>query len=225
MLWPMIELREAGDHVYVLAMDNDENRFNAESMAALHSCLDDFDGVDGSRALVTTGTGKFFSNGLDLDWLMSDGADSGPEFMTEVHRLFGRILFNDAPTAAAINGHAFAGGAMLATVHDFRVMRSDRGYFCIPEVDLGLPLTDGMTAALQSRIPASTLHEAVVTGKRWGAEDMVSAGMAEARADEAEVLATATQWAASQAHHAGDTLGTMKRGLYPSAHATLLPTG
>lgn len=221
----MIELRAVEDDVHILAMENDENRFNQESLAQLHAALDLFDAIEGPRALVTTGAGKFFSNGLDLDWLMSPdrtAADTGT-FMPELFRLFGRILFNAAPTAAAINGHAFAGGAMLACAHDYRVMREDRGFFCIPEVDLGMPLAPEMTATLQARVPAGTLHQAVVTGKRWGAAEMVASGIAEASAGEADVLATAVAWAASQAHHAGKVLATMKRDLYPDTFALLLP--
>lgn len=219
----MIELRAEGD-VRVLHMDNDENRFNASSIGDLHAALDEFDAIDGPRALVTVGEGKFFSNGLDLDWLMSPEAAGNETFLDEVNRLFGRILCNDAPTAAAINGHAFAGGAMLAAAHDHRVMREDRGFWCVPEVDLGLPLTPGMTATLQARIPAHALHEAVVTGKRWGAAEMLERLMVEDTATGDEVLARAVEWAQSQAHHAGETLGTMKRGLYPVAATTLLGT-
>lgn len=217
----MIELRAEGD-VRVLHMANDENRYNEASIADLHAALDEFDAIDGARALVTVGEAKFFSNGLDLDWLMSPAAAGNETFLPDVHRLFGRILFNSAPTAAAINGHAFAGGAMLAAAHDFRVMREDRGFFCVPEVDLGLPLTEGMTAVLQARIPADALHEAVVTGKRWGGAELLERRMVEATASEDQVLARAVEWAAAQAHHAGDTLATMKRGLYPVAASVLL---
>ena len=78
---------------------------------------------------------------------MSAG-DEANGFVDEVHRIFGRILAFPGITVAAINGHAFAAGAMFATAHDFRVMRDDRGYWCLPEVDLGLPLTPAMTAVI-----------------------------------------------------------------------------
>jgi len=224
----MIELKkrdvEEGGPVYVLHMQDGENRYNAGSIEALHKALDEFDAVEGDKALVTVGEGKFYSNGLDLDWLMSPDAQEFPNFMPDVHRLFGRVLFNNAPTAAAINGHAFAGGAMLASAHDFRVMRVDRGYFCIPEVDLDLPLTLGMHATLQARIPPQPLHEAVVTGKRWGADELVERNMIEGTATEPEVLNTAISWASAQAHHCGETLSTMKRNLYPHAFEVLLST-
>lgn len=217
----MLELDDLGDGVHVLRMQNDENRFNADSVAAIHDALDAFDALDGAKALVTTGAGKFYSNGLDLEWLMGDATEVPENFMAEVERIFGRILVNAAPTAAAINGHAFAAGAMVAAAHDYRVMRSDRGFYCIPEVDLGMPLTAGMTAVLQARIPAPALHRAVVTGVRWSAAEMVEAEMAEAAAEESDVLDAAVAWAASQAHHAGEVLGTMKRGLYPAAAEVL----
>jgi len=218
----VIELVAHGD-VHVLEMDEGENRFNATSVKVLHSLLDDFDRIEGPKALVTTGTGKFFSNGLDLDWLTTAPPDEAPDFLGDLNRLFGRILFNPAPTSAAVNGHAFAGGAMLASAHDHRVMRTDRGFFCIPEVDLGLPLTPGMNAVLQARIPAQPFHEAVVTGRRWAAEELLARNMVEATADGDEVLTSAIEWAAGQAHHAGETLATMKRLLYPAALAILLP--
>ncbi|MEI2650788.1 MAG: enoyl-CoA hydratase/isomerase family protein [Microthrixaceae bacterium] len=73
-------------------------------------------------ALVVTGSGKFFSNGLDLDW-MSEHPDDSAEMLRGVHRLLGRMLLLDMYTVAAINGHAFAGGAMLTCGFDERVMR------------------------------------------------------------------------------------------------------
>ncbi len=216
----MIDLRRDGD-VFILQMSNGENRFNGESVRAIHAALDEVAAAEGPKSLLTTGEAKFYSNGLDLDWMQTPEAAEQSGFMTGVHAILGRILFNDAPTAAAMNGHAFAGGAMMAAVHDYRVMREDRGYFCVPEVDLGLPLTPGMSAALQARIPPAALHQAVVTGKRWGAPELLDNDMIEATAAEADVFATALEWAQGQAHHAGETLGVMKRGLYGHAFETL----
>ena len=59
-------------------------------------------------------------------------------------------------TIAAINGHAFAAGAMVALAHDFRVMRNDRGFFCLPEVDIGMTFTDSMESVIKSRLSKAT---------------------------------------------------------------------
>ena len=110
----MLELSQQGD-VWVLRMDDGENRFNRPSISELHSALDRVEAVQGDCALVTTGAGKYYSNGLDLDWMMSGADTTG--FVEEVHRLFGRVLGFGAYTVAAVNGHAFAAGAMLASAN------------------------------------------------------------------------------------------------------------
>src|SRR5215831_8452886 len=120
--------------VYVLTMNAGENRFNATSIAALNRALDEVENDKGASALVTTGTGKFYSNGLDLDWIGSPDCTDRPAFIADVQRLLARVLGFPRPIVAAANGHVFAAGAMLLLAHDFSVMRSDRGYFCLPEV-------------------------------------------------------------------------------------------
>ncbi|MCG2942458.1 enoyl-CoA hydratase/isomerase family protein, partial [Escherichia coli] len=72
-------------------------------------------------------------------------------YVGRIHELFSRVLTFSLPTAAAVNGHAFGGGAMLAMAHDYRVMRDDRGYFCFPEVDINIPFTPGMAALIQAK--------------------------------------------------------------------------
>jgi enoyl-CoA hydratase/carnithine racemase len=167
---------------------------------------------------VTTGTGKFYSNGLDLDWL---GAGVGTEgFLGDVHRLFGRVLGLDVYTVAAVNGHAFAGGAMLASAHDAIVMREDRGYWCLPEVDLGLPLTPAMYDTVAAHLPRATLSEAVLTGRRYGGVDAVAAGIAVEAVAEAEVLDRAVALATEQAGKDRKVIGAHKELLHAEALRT-----
>ncbi len=127
----IIDLKKQGD-VFILSMQSGENRFNRTFIDALNEALDTVENSSGPAALVTIGgEDKFYSNGLDLAWLSGDGQGEAPEFIKTVLKLLGRIMAFPVPTAAAINGHAFAAGAMLALAHDFRVMRSDRGFLLL----------------------------------------------------------------------------------------------
>ena len=191
----MLSIEQFG-HVFLIRMDDGENRFNRDSIAALHAALDRVEATEGPLALVTTGSGKFYSNGLDLDWLGTAGAAANG-FIDEVHRVLVRILEFPALTVAAVNGHAFAGGAMLATAHDFVFMREDRGYWCLPEVDLGLPLTTTMYRVLATHLPQATMREAALTGRRYDGQQMLEAGIAYQLAAEAEVVSQAIAFAAN----------------------------
>ena len=135
----IIDLKKEGD-VFILTMNSGENRFNRTFIEAMNEALDSVEKSSGAAALVTTGgEDKFYSNGLDLAWLTGDGQTEAPEFIRTVLKFLGRVMAFPLPTVAAINGHAFAAGAMLALAHDFRVMRADRGFFCLPEVDINIP--------------------------------------------------------------------------------------
>lgn len=132
----MIDLARQGD-VFVLRFAAPENRVRPESVAAWNAALDRVEQAGNPAALVTTGTGKFYSNGLDLEWLLSTATESERKpYIPSVLALMARMLSSPAITVAAINGHAFGAGAQLSLAHDYRIMRTERGYWCMPEIDL-----------------------------------------------------------------------------------------
>jgi enoyl-CoA hydratase/carnithine racemase len=208
----VIGIERDGD-VWILRMRAGENRFNAGSVATINEALDRAGPADGPAALVTTGDGKFYSNGLDLDWLAAAGQNAAG-FVADVHRLLGRVIGFPAVTVAAVNGHAFAAGAMLAIAHDFVIMREDRGYWCLPEADLGLPLTAEMFAVVTAKLPRRTAHEAIITGRRYDARQAQAAGIVHWTASEDEVLSAAVTLARELAAKDRRTLAEHKRLLY-----------
>ena len=211
----MLEV-EVHDEVRLLRWHDGENRFNPESLAVLHGTLDELAAVEGPLAVVLTGEGKFFSNGLDLDW-MSANPDRSAGVVREVHRLFGRVLGLDAPTVAAVNGHCFAAGAMLATCTDTVVMREDRGFWCLPEADLGLPLTEGMFALLHAKLPPRTAQQAILTGRRYGGGEAAGAGIVHEAVADDRVVPRAIEIAAELAGKDRTTLAVHKRQLFGDA--------
>ena len=213
MLRAVIDL-QAQDGVFVLRMNSGENRFNLPFVEALDAALDQVEKSEQPSALVTVGEGKFYSNGLDLEWMSGPGREQAATAIARVHKLLGRLMTFPMITVAALNGHVFAAGAMLALAHDFRVMRDDRGFFCLPEADIQIPFTPAMDAVIRAKLSKKTAHEAMVTGRRYTAEQAVAADIVHAKASEAEVLSSAIALAKSYAGKHAPTLTTIKRTMY-----------
>jgi Delta3-Delta2-enoyl-CoA isomerase len=214
-----IELERRGD-VSILRWNDGENRFGATSVARWHDLLDELARIEGPQALVVTGSGKYFSNGLDLAAIMAE-PEHAAAILDGVHRIFGRLLLFPAYTVAAINGHAYAAGAMLSAAFDRRVMRADRGYWCLPEVDLGLPLTPGMHAVVTARLPQPAAAEAMITGRRYTSAEALDAGIVDELASETDLLELAVNRAAAMAGKHRSVIATHKRQLFGAAAAVL----
>jgi len=211
----MIDLKREGD-VFVLVFDVFENRFKPEGVKAWHAALDEVEAAGSPAALVTTGTGKFYSNGLDLGWLLEEGTPEEREtYIPSVMGIMSRILTFPTITVAAINGHAFGAGAQLSLAHDYRVMRTERGYWCMPEIDMQAPLHPGMTAIIQARLPHQIAHDLIVTGTRYTAEMALERRIVDHAVPEDEVLPRAIEIAASLAAKASPAMTQLKTGMYP----------
>ncbi len=179
----MIELTKEGE-VYVLTMDDNENRWNTTFTQAFSDALDEIESSEGPAALVTTASSeKFFSNGLDLDWLGTEGEHRGGDravFGKQFMALMGRIITLPVPTIAAINGHAFGAGLMCALCHDIRFMREDRGFACANEVEIGMVIPNPELALFRHKLPMNAFFETVQLARRWTGPDAVEAGVAQA---------------------------------------------
>jgi enoyl-CoA hydratase/carnithine racemase len=212
------------NNVFVLDLGDGENRFHPDWIAEVRTALDEVEKAPDSHALVTAATGKFYSNGLDLDWLGAHGEQYNA-YVNSVHELFARLLTLPVVTVAALQGHTFAAGAMWSLAHDFRVMRADRGYWCLPEADLGIPFTRGMSALIQARLAPQTAHEAMVTARRYSGADAAAAAIVDRAVAEDAVRSTAVELAGSLAGKAGPVLGTIKARMYAPVLDTLRDTG
>lgn len=220
---PYLE-RDGDVHILFLGAQegagNPENRFNPDWIDAVHALLDEVEASTGPAALVTTSAGKFYSNGLDTDWLFAN-LDRITWYLDRVHTLYTRLLAFPMPTVAAVQGHAFGAGAMFATSQDFRIQRADRGFYCLPEVNLNMPFTVGMSALINSRLPKQTAVEAMLTGRRYGGADAVAAGIVEATASEESVVSDAVAKAAALTSTRGANLAGIKSRMHVDLLAAL----
>jgi Delta3-Delta2-enoyl-CoA isomerase len=202
-------------HTLYLGIEGDEsdtdNRFGIDWLDSINACLDEVVAKK-PGAMVITATGKFFSNGLDVEYIGANG-DKLPAYLDRVHALYTRILTFPQPTVSAINGHAFGAGAMLALCADHRLMRTERGFWSLPEIQLGMPFTRGMATLLRTRLTDATATEAMTTGRRYGGLDAVAAGIVEQAVDIDALTSTASDIAAPRGPLAGPALESIKKGL------------
>jgi len=212
--------------VALVRWDDGENRINLDSLARLHELLDEVEAQAGPRALVVTGAGKFFSNGLDLPRFMEDPAQLGAT-LAELHRTLARLFLFPAYTVAALNGHTFAAGALVGCGLDYRVMREDRGYWCMNEVDIGMALDQKLAAILFARLPRATVIHAMLTGHRFGASEALAYGIIQETATEEAVVPRALEVAAAMADKDRDIIAAHKRLAFAEVVAILgsAPTG
>ncbi len=203
----MVTLDREGE-VFVLTMVDGENRWNTTFTRAMNAALDAIDATDGPAALVTTSADpKFFSNGLDLDWVTSEGDHRGGDraaFGAEFMAFMARVITLGVPTVAAINGHAFGAGLMLAMCHDVRVMREDRGFLCANELDLGMAIPHAELALFRHKLSMPVFFETVQLARRWTGPAALEAGMVQHVAGADDVVAVANTRATELARLGND---------------------
>ena len=227
----MIELQKTKS-TYTLTMDAGENRWNTTFVREFSSALDEIEKDTGPGSLITCATDpKFFSNGLDLEWVKTpeDYPESGDRavFGKEFMYLMGRIITLPIPSVCAINGHAFGAGFMLALCHDVRIMREDRGFLCANEIQLGMSIPRPELALFRHKIPANSFFETVQLSKRWTGPKALEAGIVQETAQMDKLMEVAQVKAEELAPLATDrtNFGAQKEKLYGENSAINLVHG
>lgn len=215
----MIDLTREG-HVFVLTMNDEENRWNTTFVREMGLALDEVEASKGPAALLTTSANeKFYSNGLDLEWRMSKGEHRGGDrdvFGDEFMTLAARLITFPVPTVSAINGHAFGAGFMNALCHDVRMMRSDRGFICANEMELGMVIPSPELALFRHKIPMNAFFESVQLARRWTGPDALDAGIVQqiAELDSLKYVALQKAEELSRLGENREVYGGMKERIY-----------
>ncbi len=172
----MVEWKK-DDSVAILTMNNGENRQNPVFTEAIMKVFDEIVADEEIKALVITSNDpKNWSLGVDLAWMMEKQKDGDQQAISDWiinhNEFFKFLLMAPFPTIAAITGHAFGNGAMMAGACDFRFMRSDRGYMCLPEVDYNIQFTPSMIEWMKKAIPYNLFIDMKLTGRKVGAAEL-----------------------------------------------------
>ena len=165
-----MELKNEGS-LYVLTLTNGSNgnAISADVIGEYHDILDQLEAsTDNGALIVTSNDPKMWCSGVDLKWLITQPPEYFPEYTELIDQLLLRFALLNMPTVGCITGHVYGAGALLATTMDFRFMREDKGFFCFPEVNVGIPFTPFMYELLNLLPDRHAVNELVLTGKRVG---------------------------------------------------------
>jgi enoyl-CoA hydratase/carnithine racemase len=165
------------DTVAVMIMNNGGNENNPEWAAAMMAVYNEIEADEEVTALVLTSSDpKNFCLGVDLNWvaehMQAGDWEAISKWLYGNGEVFRALMMAPFPTIAAINGHAFGNGAMLAGCCDFRFMRADRGYMCLPEIDTGIQIAPSMLEWMSTIIPDHLFKRMLLSGDRIGAVEL-----------------------------------------------------
>lgn len=214
----VIEWKKEGG-VAVVTMCNGANKQNQEFAKQMNRCFDEIlEDTSLFSVILTSSDEKNFSQGIDIEWMGQKMQDQDFEtiksFMYGMNGIFKRILLMPIPVIAAINGHAFGNGAILACACDFRFMKKDRGFFCFPEVDVSIPFLPGMIAFVRKAVPEYHFNEMLLSGKRMTAEALEASHVIMKAFDNQETLMTEAMSFAATFMKKRGIFGELKKRLH-----------
>jgi enoyl-CoA hydratase/carnithine racemase len=212
----IISLKREGT-VAVLSMDNGENRQNPAFVKTFLDAMNAIEADAEAQAVVIASSDvKNWTQGLDLEWVMTAFGD--PTRHDEIRGLIrglnevaARCLTYPMPAIAAITGHTYGYGVVLACACDFRFMRSDRGFFCLPEVDVKLALPSGWQAVIEKALPAYWFNEMYLTGRRVTGKELEEHHVVLKSCEGIEPLVKEAIAFAATFHKGRQVFGEMKR--------------
>ena len=176
---PELDLEKNGD-VFVVTLDNPStgNAINTASLSAHREILAELETVkENSAVVVTSSDPKSWCVGLDFDWIREQSEQEFGETFREVEEVFERWALLSLPTIACITGHCIAGGAFLASVMDFRLMRADRGWFAFTEIDVKIPPSPKLYLMADLLPNKQAVRELLLTGRRVGGDEAQKLGL------------------------------------------------
>lgn len=156
-------------------------------------------GKSDAKAVVVTGHGKMFSAGVNLIKLSEGGADYVRQFLPALHKLYDAAFFLPKPMIAAVNGHAIAGGAVLAACADRRIMARDVGRIGVTELQVGVPFPSMAFEAVRFAVPPRYLPEFMLGAGTYDSAAALQKGWVDEVVEPDGLLARALEVAQSYA--------------------------
>lgn len=147
----------------------------------------------GARAVVLTGAGSMFCAGVDLLRIADGGPDYVDEFLPALHDAFLAVFGSGLPVIAAVNGHAIAGGCILVSACDHRVMNAAAGRIGVTELLVGVPFPVAAMEILRFAVGTHGLSRLICFGQTYAAGEAATLGLVDEVVEGAAVLARAVE--------------------------------
>ncbi len=172
----MIRIDTRGS-VAVLSLEH--GKVNALDAPLLERLSEEIDTIAGSpaRALVVTGRGGSFSAGVDLWRVLEGGPPYLETFVPLLSDTLSRIISFPKPVVAALNGHAIAGGCVIACACDYRIMSDGKGKIGVPELRVGVPFPPVALEIIRSVVPARFVSRLIYLGALYGPGEALDIGL------------------------------------------------
>ena len=207
----MIELNYEGNIALLRLAHGKANALDTKLMLELTDALGQVERSD-AGALVLTASGSVFSAGVDLFQLMNGGRAYIAEFLPRMSEGFRALFEFSKPAVAAVNGHAIAGGMILACACDYRVM-AEGARIGIPELRVGVPFPLTALEIVRYALRPDLAQEAILFGKVLDAKAAVAAGYVHEVVAPEEVLSRALARALELAAAPGASFRKAKQDL------------
>ncbi len=203
--------RETSDGIATVFLARGKvNALNGEVVAELRRRLEQLEGDSGVRAVVLTGRGRFFSFGFDVPAFLDFPKEEFAEYVKAFTGLYTYMFLYPKPLVAALNGHAIAGGCMLALACDSRVMAAGKAKISLNEITFGSTIFAGSTEMLRFRVGSAAATKILTSGAMFTAEEALSLGLVEEVQPEAAVLDRARRVASDLASRSASAFASMK---------------
>jgi enoyl-CoA hydratase len=185
----MIDVKTS-DGIAVVTMQHGKvNALDIEMCEAIATRFKDL--ASDAKAVVLTGQGRAFSAGVDLVRLSHGGADYVRKFLPVLHRFFEAVFFHPKPVVAAVNGHAIAGGCVLAWCADRRIMARAPGRIGVTELLVGVPFPALAFEIVRHAVPKRYLAEVTYGGGTYEPETALARGFIDAVSEPTELMTEA----------------------------------
>ncbi len=202
---------ETSDGIATVSLSRGKvNALNGAVVAELRSRLEKLEGDPQVRAVVLTGRGRFFSFGFDVPEFLAFSREDFAAYVAAFSGLYTYMFLYPKPLVAALNGHAVAGGCMLALACDSRVMEAGNAKISLNEISFGSTIFAGSAEMLRFRVGNAAATKVLYSGAMYSAEEALSLGLVEEAQPEEAVLDRARRIASDLASRSASAFASIK---------------